>query len=158
MTSMTFLSLVIMLLAGAAGGYAGYRANWVPAKPGEPDHDQRDLVTDIVIGVVAALCIPVLLWFTGSKLLGTLLTTPAPADWLVFAGLCLLAAYSSRTFLQTMSGQLLKKLDNKVSEVEKKVSSVDDKVSGVNGKVDALHASVTRYTDLAMAPPPSSKS
>lgn len=105
----------VILIAGIFGGAAGHLINQV--KPPAGSGNSTPVVTpgwiaDIVAGTVAALCVPAFLLLTQSKLMGWVWNDaqhgwlPDP-DLLYLGGVCLVAAVSSRTFLQSVSSRLI---------------------------------------------------
>lgn len=111
--------IIIMLSAGLVGGLAAYLADLTPqgapklalALPGPA------LVRFLVLGVVAAVCVPLFLSLVKSGLMAGIFaardeTRPAPfEDYLVFTGLCLVAAFSARSFIDSVSKQVLRKVE-----------------------------------------------
>ena len=117
--------VVIMALAGAAGGVA----NWIlnsgveasrPDAAGEADINptiQFGMIGYIVVGVVAAFTVPLFLSLAQSDLMAKVLQDPGSLeDRMVFAGFCIIAAFSSRAFMSSVSAALIKE----VREVEKR--------------------------------------
>jgi len=111
---MYIVILTTMLGAGVLGGAINtILSRSLPPKDGEPP--LPGLVAHIVLGVGAALIIPLFLSMISSGLVGDLakgseLTPELFAKLLVLAGFCLLAAISSRAFLQSMTQRLLREV------------------------------------------------
>jgi len=132
MTQAIFLSTLIsvMVAAGALGGVANY---FLTRKE---DPEGSNITKSIVIGIVAAFLVPLFLNMISSNLTEAIRGSPTtPADLskiLIFAGFCLIAAISSKAFIQTLSERVLKKVEEtnkKVEEVKKVAQSAQEKAS-----------------------------
>ena len=114
--------IMVMIATGIAGGLAGYfiSLDRGTAKQ-EPSDDSRVKAVAswfkyVFLGVIAAFIVPLFLSLAKSDLVTNLLndgTTSAdpkasPSDIFVFAGFCLVAAISSRTFIQSISDRILR--------------------------------------------------
>lgn len=136
--SITMLVVFLILVAGLVGGWAAHLAISapVPAKPGDPPQPPPpSLLADIVIGVTAAFCVPVFLTLTQSKILTEALTAPKPNEnFFYLVSFCLIAAFSSRAFLQRISAQVLQKVEQKQSALEvqqQKLGETQQKIADV---------------------------
>lgn len=98
------LILVIMLVAGALGGVANY---FLADRP--PDSGRRDLSKYVVLGVIAALTVPLFLNMMSSTLLEGARTKPV--DFFVFAGFCLLYVIAARRLMENVAQRLGGQLD-----------------------------------------------
>ena len=107
--------VVIILIAGAAGGWAAYLSQ--PQRQARVGRDPPALSRSvfIVLGIVAAACVPLFLSLLKSSLLSDVFkagaSTSSYESYLVFAGLCLVAAFSSRRFIETVTDQIIRKVD-----------------------------------------------
>jgi hypothetical protein len=92
--------LVIISLSGALGGVIGffYRS----LKP-SPNDQPRSVLISIVMGIGAALLVPLLLHILTSNLLGDIKQSLEKA--FILSGLCLAAAISSEVFIERIIGQ-----------------------------------------------------
>ena len=112
---MTYLGLVVPVILAA--GMLGGMVNKFLLDPAE----ERPMTSlqHIVVGIAAALTVPVLLNMISSTLVVDIkggLDDPKGLDsLLILAGFCLLAAISSRTFIRSMSERILK--DHVLKEV-----------------------------------------
>jgi RsiW-degrading membrane proteinase PrsW (M82 family) len=102
------LVLGIMVSAGVLGGIANY---FLAERHAE--FAWRDLFKYAVLGVVAALMVPLFLNMISSNLLD--LARTRPINLFVFAGFCLIAVMFSRRFLENMSAKLIQQ----VSQIRK---------------------------------------
>src|SRR5262245_56110250 len=92
-----------MLAMGVLGG----TINFVLAS-GDAVHGSVGWARAALLGVGAAILIPLFLNTISSNLLSDVLTAAEPgASALVFAGFCLVAAISSRAFIQTLADRVL---------------------------------------------------
>jgi gas vesicle protein len=104
------LILTIMVMAGVLGGAANY---FLADRQGEPA--RRDWLKYPVLGVVAALTVPLFLNMISSTLLEGARTKPV--DFFAFAGFCLIYVVASRRLLDNVAQRLLGQLDQVKREV-----------------------------------------
>lgn len=105
------LVLGIMITAGILGGIANY---FLAERHAE--FAWRDLFKYSVLGVVAALMVPLFLNMISSNLLD--LARTRPINLFVFAGFCLIAVIFSRRFLENLSTKLIQQ----VSQIRKEAA------------------------------------
>lgn len=108
-----FLLLVfgIMILAGLLGGVANY---FLAERSNEPHG--KDFAKYAVLGVVAALTVPLFLNMISSNLLE--MARARPVNLFVFAGFCLIFVLFSRRFVENVVNRLLQQLGQIRGEVE----------------------------------------
>lgn len=98
------LLLIIMIVTGVLGGIANYfmteRGNAFSA---------RDLTKYSVLGVVAALTVPLFLNMISSDLLAV--AKARPIDLFVFAGFCLMFVLFSRRFVENIAAKLMQQIN-----------------------------------------------
>lgn len=98
------LILSIMILAGLLGGAANFfladRQN---------DGNRRDWLKYPILGVVAALTVPLFLNMISSTLLEGARTKPV--DFYTFAGFCLIYVVASRRLMENVAARLMGQLD-----------------------------------------------
>jgi hypothetical protein len=104
------LILGIMVVAGLLGGAANYFL-----ADRHPDHGRRELIKYLVLGIVAALTVPLFLNMISSTLLEGARTKPV--DFFAFAGFCLLYVVSSRRFAENVAQRLMGQIDQVKREV-----------------------------------------
>ena len=133
--------ILIMALAGAAGGIA----NWIlnsgveasrPDAAGEADINptiQLGIIGYIVVGVVASFTVPLFLSLAQSQLLTKAVQGNEFADKLVFAGFCIIAAFSSRAFMRSVSAAWIKEV-REVGEKADKAKSSRRRGKGCGGR------------------------
>ena len=113
--------LIVMIATGIAGGLAGYfiSLDRGMAKQEPSDDSSAKIVPPwlkyVFLGIIAAFIVPLFLSLAQSNLVSDLhkeATTPpdpkASSDIFVFAGFCLVAAISSRAFIQSISDRILR--------------------------------------------------
>ncbi|MEO1767260.1 YEATS-associated helix-containing protein [Thiobacter aerophilum] len=93
------LLFAIMLCTGFMGGVANYFLS-----ERVPGFALKDLLRHIVLGVVAALTVPLFLNMISSDLLAMARTRPI--DLFVFAGFCLIFVLASRRLVDTLAPRL----------------------------------------------------
>lgn len=104
------LILAIMLAAGILGGAANY---FLADRQGEPG--RRDWLKYPVLGIVAALTVPLFLNMISSTLLEGARTKPV--DFFAFGGFCLIYVVASRRLMENVAQRLLGQLDQVKREV-----------------------------------------
>lgn len=104
------LILAIMLAAGILGGAANY---FLADRQGEPG--RRDWLKYPVLGVVAALTVPLFLNMISSTLLEGARTKPV--DFFAFGGFCLIYVVASRRLMENVAQRLLGQMDQVKREV-----------------------------------------
>jgi DNA-binding transcriptional ArsR family regulator len=104
------LILGIMVAAGMLGGAANY---FLADRQGDPG--RRDWLKYPVLGVVAALTVPLFLNMISSTLLEGARTKPV--DFFAFAGFCLIYVIASRRLMENVAQRLLGQLDQVKREV-----------------------------------------
>jgi RsiW-degrading membrane proteinase PrsW (M82 family) len=99
------LLLAIMVVTGVLGGVANYFM-----REKDPNVSAKDLVKYAVLGIVAALTVPLFLNMISSDLLAG--AKSRPIELFVFAGFCLLFVLFSRRFVEGAAAKLLQHLDH----------------------------------------------
>lgn len=103
--------LLIMIAAGILGGVANYflseRGGNLPAR--------GDWSKYPILGVIAALTVPLFLNMISSNLLEAARTRPV--DYFVFAGFCLIYVVASRRVFENMASKLLGQMDQMKREL-----------------------------------------
>nr|WP_294507176.1 YEATS-associated helix-containing protein [uncultured Rhodopila sp.] len=146
--------LLVMTSAGLLGGLAGHRSRrQVPSK--KVDADQLaalsasetsrwdgELITDLVVGIVAALCVPIFLAVAQSELLKNISKVADDFDWdlLSLAAYCLIASFSSRAFMESLSGQVLHRTQAEQQRLKEGQQTLRDEVADLAEEKTA-HAS-----------------
>lgn len=98
------LLLGIMVVTGVLGGVANYFL-----REKDLGVSGKDLVKYAVLGIVAALTVPLFLNMISSDLLAG--AKSRPIELFVFAGFCLLFVLFSRRFVESAVAKLLQQLD-----------------------------------------------
>lgn len=98
------LLLIIMVVAGVLGGIANY---FLAARGSA--FSSRDLTKYSVLGVVAALTVPLFLNMISSDLLAV--AKARPIDLFVFAGFCLMFVLFSRRFVENIAARLMQQIN-----------------------------------------------
>lgn len=107
--------LLIVLLIVVAAGLLGGMANYFLSDR-LPELVRRDWAKYPMLGVVAALTVPLFLNMISSNLLETARTRPA--DLFVFTGFCLIYVIASRRLFENVAGKLLTQVDQLKREVK----------------------------------------
>jgi len=107
----------IMIILGVFGGVINYFKKNLSQK------DNKELYKSLFIGIAASLLVPLFLRMISSDLL----EDPNTLDYLVFAGLCLIASIFSTNFIDSIGKKLMDKVENigmKVITIEKDVDDI----------------------------------
>lgn len=134
----------LMITAGLLGGVANYLG--ADLIDGPPKSEKRRLIESLVLGLVAALITPLFLSLARSGLLAEIVAkldagTVPTSDVAVFFGFCLIAAFSSRIFLGTVSERVL--------ALTKKVKALDAKTEVLSENQDEIAENITPETQPA---------
>lgn len=113
------VALLIMLLAGILGGYANYFL-----RDRNLGLEGRDWLRYPVLGVVAALTVPLFLNMISSSLLDAGRTRSA--DYFVFGGFCLIYVVASRRIFENAANRLFGQLDQVRRDVTQLKKSAED--------------------------------
>ncbi|MFT3848828.1 MAG: hypothetical protein QM739_09145 [Propionivibrio sp.] len=108
--SYMLIVLLIMVAAGVLGGIANYFLSDRPQ-----DSNPRDWGKYPVLGVIAALTVPLFLNMISSNLLEAARTRPV--DFFVFAGFCLIYVVASRRVFENAANRLLGQMDQMKREM-----------------------------------------
>lgn len=95
------LLLAVMIIAGILGGLANY---FMSERAG--DATGKEMTKFTLLGIVAALTVPLFLYMISSDLLSV--AKSRPIDLFVFAGFCLVFVLFSRLFLANAAAKLMR--------------------------------------------------
>jgi len=113
-----FNILFPIIIGGIIGGIASYYASDITTD------EQYPRLRRIILGITAAFVVPLFLKITDSNLL----TDPLDnVGYLTLLGFCIIAGFSSKAFLTTMSQQLL----NKVESMERRQSELEEEIDPI---------------------------
>lgn len=117
-----------MLLTGLVGGLLNY------LRTRTDDAQSANLWQSVLGGVIAAFLVPLFLNMISSSLLDAIRGTGSdaadPSKLFIFAGFCLLAAVSSRSFIATLSDRLLKETKaarQEIKQIKREVEPIVEK-------------------------------
>lgn len=103
----------IILLSGAFGGWAAFLTQ-SRDEAGKTQVERALWLRFLVMGIVAATCVPLFLSLLKSELIAAIFREPTGStsydSYLVFAGLCLIAAFSARRFIDSISERLFREV------------------------------------------------
>lgn len=108
--SYMLIVLLIMIVAGVLGGVANYFLS-----DRQNDANPRDWGKYPILGVIAALTVPLFLNMISSNLLEAARTRPV--DFFVFAGFCLIYVVASRRVFENAANKLLNQMDQMKREM-----------------------------------------
>jgi fluoride ion exporter CrcB/FEX len=135
--------VLVMLTAGAIGGYASYHLN---------ESTEKTKTKSITLGIVAATIVPVFLNTISSNLL---VEAQTKLDKLfVFSGFCILASVFSRNFLENIYNKVLQQVGDigkQVRQIEESASEPDIPAGVVPAQLlEENRLSETEFTLLSM--------
>lgn len=110
--------VLIMVLSGVLGGTVNYFSIDTESKRKVLKFIDYNLLKSIFTGIVASLLVPLFLNMISSNIIEE--TNAKPDKLFIFGGFCLIAAISSKTFIQTLSSKVVQQLN----EVKKEVTTV----------------------------------
>ncbi|MFP3590818.1 YEATS-associated helix-containing protein [Chryseobacterium sp. SIMBA_038] len=117
-TTITFLNeptnnlIIIMLICGIVGGVGntlrGTTCNWVV------------LSKNICLGIIASIAVPLFLNLVSSDIVKSIYLDEKNhiSNYLIFSGFCIIASFSSLTFLNTISGKVIQNLKEEIKQVK----------------------------------------
>ena len=108
--SYMLIILLIMIAAGVLGGVANYFLS-----DRQSDSGARDWGKYAILGVIAALTVPLFLNMISSNLLEAARTRPV--DFFVFAGFCLIYVVASRRVVENVANKLMNQMDQMKREI-----------------------------------------
>lgn len=116
MDQRVYIVVGIIVVTGLLGGYGAFLME--PSENPSAASSRQALRRSLFLGVIAALMVPLFLSLTKSGLMGNIFAPksvppkpPAFEDYLIFAGLCVLAAVSARRFISSVTERLLQRVD-----------------------------------------------
>jgi hypothetical protein len=110
-----------MLASGALGGLANALTTTLN------DEESYPILKRIIVGTIASIAVPAFLNMISSSILKEDMSS---LDYFIFAGFCLIAGFSSKSFLTSMSKRLverLNKIENQQDELKSEVAPILDK-------------------------------
>jgi len=139
-------SVAIIVIAGVIGGFAALLSR-DPAT--DPDAGFSPFLRYLMLGLVASACVPLFLSLVRSGIMTSILSNDHNdrlQSYLIFAGLCLLAAFLGRRFIDDLSQRVLQKVDRVEENVNANAAdtkNLKDKVKEVAGEVEDVDAGAT---------------
>jgi DNA-binding MarR family transcriptional regulator/branched-subunit amino acid transport protein len=104
----------LIIVGILVGGMAGGTANFLSIEPSEdkPQTLERWL-RFVAVGIVAAATVPLFLSITDSTIVNELSSdTDISTNFFIFLGVCIVAAFASRAFLESLSKKLIEGIEN----------------------------------------------
>lgn len=122
LTCLIVSTILMMLLAGVVGG----GVNCMQARKAD-DPVPTNKAYYFLLSIAAAFSVPLFLSLTQSKLLENILKqSPDLEDWFILFAMCLVAAIYAQSFLESVSKNLLQRVDNAVDTSHKALAKADD--------------------------------
>ncbi len=104
--------VVIILLCGVIGGIGNTLR--------ESNVKQKRYLKNIVLGIIAAITVPLFLQLVSSEIIKNIMHNKPEylTDYFVFAGFCVIASFSSITFLNSVSGRVLQNMKQEIEDLK----------------------------------------
>lgn len=147
--SALLVSAAIIVVGGLVGGFAAFLTE-DPDADLPPGGSRRRVFRFLMLGLVAAACVPLFLSLVRSEIMQSILATSSDdrlESYLVFGGLCLIAAYSARSFITSISQRVLQQIEEVREETRRTSEKVDDIAQDVAAEIEGADA-------LSGSPPP----
>ena len=126
----------IIIFAGCLGGFANYHRYEI-----NQQHKLFNLRRSLLSGLVASATVPLFLQMVSSNLLAEAHEPGGEYKYFIFGGFCLIAAFFSNRFLQSVSDKVIQDLQQKTTRIEREALENRE-------KVDVLIDDKTLQTDL----------
>jgi len=149
----------IILIAGVLGGTvssvlelrqppAGLQG-LAPESAGERPGTWQVAWPNILLGVAAACLTPLFLHFTSSKLVSDILDGSNSYEGsLIFFGYCLIAAISARSFIRTITSQVLRETQQKAAEAARLAADAEARAVAAEAKAQAAQDTAEETQNL----------
>lgn len=120
---------LIILLCGLLGGYANYHRFET-----NTSFQSFNLRKSLLTGLVASATVPLFLNMVSSNLLKEASESGGEYKYFIFAGFCLIAAFFSNRFLQSVSDRVIQDLQDKTRKIEEETTENKEKVEALIDK------------------------
>jgi len=117
---------IIILISGLIGGYANFHRF-----EENSEFKNFNLRKSLLTGLVASATVPLFLNMVSSDLLKDASVQGSEYKYFIFAGFCLVAAFFSNRFLQSVSDKVIQDLQNKTQKIEVETSANTEKVEAL---------------------------
>lgn len=146
MTDIQHLTLlaILMTVCGLAGGLVNY---W-DAPRAQVQAESHPLLKRLAAGVAASLAVPLFLNMIASTLIAD--SKSDPLELLVFAGFCIVAAISSKAFIDSLSNRLLNRMERLDTALKSLREEVEPLIAKEREPAADRTSAVARY-DLSAA-------
>ncbi len=144
---------LIVLVAGLVSGIAAYLTQPVQNDPAQPPLPHTPWYTFCLLGLIAAACVPLFLSVVKSDIMTVILGGGAAmvGALLIFLGFCLLAAFTGRAFLDSLSRRILQQMEN-IRERQNQAAQERQEIREVAERADAKAEIVAEAVDEQNAP------
>ncbi|MFZ5645894.1 MAG: YEATS-associated helix-containing protein [Bacillota bacterium] len=139
--------IITMIGMGVLGGIINYYINNSPKKKYE-ENTREEIIKSVIIGIGASFLVPLFLNMISSNLLPE--TNDNYNKTLVFAGFCLIAAITSKTFINSMTERVLKQAEEAseaAKKAEKSVQVMKKNIDPILAKETEQEESEEKITD-----------
>jgi len=128
------MDILVILAIMVAAGFSGGLVNWAMTR--SDGSDDRPWWSHVLTGIAAAFLVPLFLHFVSSDLLAKLLNQKSESltlSGLIYTGFCLVAAISSKAFIESVSKRVLQMAE----QAKKTADEAKDKSEKAAEKADS---------------------
>ena len=147
--------IAIIVFGGLIGGWGAHLLTvGLPAQTGG-EHPSK--LRFFILGVIAAACVPLFLSLVQSGIITEIMfnrLNNRAESYLIFAGLCLVAALTARNFLDSLSKRVLRdleKLGDEVKDTKRVAVAADAKAEVAGQKAEGAHEKVEAVAEVVDA-------
>lgn len=133
LTEPTTKLIIIIFICGIIGGIGntlrGTKCNWVI------------LSKNMCLGIIASIAVPLFLNLVSSDIVKNIFdekTEEPIINYFIFSGFCIIASYSSLTFLSTISGKVIQNLKEELKQVKSENETLKETTKILDDKIAAI--------------------
>jgi uncharacterized membrane protein YeaQ/YmgE (transglycosylase-associated protein family) len=121
----TIMLIVIIFMCGLVGGIGNTLR--------ENNSKQKPYLKNIVLGIIAAITVPLFLQLVSSEIIKNIINnkTDYLNDYFVFAGFCIIASFSSISFLNSVSGRVLQSMKQEIENLKTDHERIDKNLNAI---------------------------
>ena len=133
----TFPLMLTMIFCGSIGGLAAYLTSSRPVS----STIRFGAAGYCIVGAITALTVPLFLSLLQSKILDGVQKTSDGEAYLIFGSFCIVAGFSAKSFLTTLSDRVMNELTNKMQDNQQRaqvqIQELKDNLTYANQKSEA---------------------
>ena len=123
--------LGIILLCGIIGGIGNTLRD---------DSNKKAYLKNIVLGIIASLTVPLFLQLVSSEIVTQIIKNEPEhlSNYLVFAGFCIIASFSSLSFLNSISGRVLQNMKEEIKNLKTENETIKTNTERIDSNLNAI--------------------